>query len=358
MKKVFSFLLILLFAAGCEKMLLEPIEDNPKTNFETLWKILDENYALFPVKKVNWDSLHIVYGNKITTTTSPEDLWEICSDLVRTLNDGHVVLFGKHYTNFTFSTETFFRPMGDFNLALVISKFLINVKSAGDGIITYGNIKPGFSNKKIGYINVTTLGASSLRRNWPTDLVKVLNDLSDSDAMIIDLRTVGGGLKTNVPIFASYFVDREFTYFYQQEKTGPGHYDFGNPIPLSVSPAKDGPTFTKKIALLTNRFSASAAEHTSQIFKFLPYATQIGDTTEGAFGDVVTRGELPNGWTFYYPVRLTKTPEGFCPEGVGIAPAIYQENTKADADNGIDRVMDKSNRKFKSLDYLNYVFSL
>jgi hypothetical protein len=342
MKKILPFLLVLLLTAGCKKMLLGPNEDNPKSNFEALWKTLDENYALFPVKKVNWDSLHIVYGNKITSTTSQEELWNVCGNLLRTLNDGHVVLFNIGITDAIFSTEVFTRPLGDFNLAFIKSKYLVNAQSAGDGIITYGTIKPGFTNLKIGYINISTLGASSVRQHWPTDLAKVLNDLYDSDAMIIDIRNVGGGLKTNVPLFASYFVNREFTYFYQQEKTGPGHYDFGNPMPLSVSPNTAGPTFTKKIVLLTNRFSASAAEHTSQIFKYLPYATQIGDTTEGAFGDVVARGELPNGWTFLYPQKLTKTPEGFCPEGFGIPPAIYQENTKADIDNGIDKVMNKA----------------
>ncbi len=342
MKKIFPFFLALLLMLGCEEMLLGPNEDNPKSNFEALWKTLDQNYALFPVKKVNWDSLHVVHGNEITPNTSQEDLWNICSSLLRPLNDGHVVLFNKGITKAFFSTEVFNRPFGDFNPGLVISKFLDNVQSAGDGMITYGKVKSDFTQLKIGYVNIINLGASDKRQNWPTDMAKVLNDLSDSDALIIDLRNVGGGLKTNVPIFASYFVNREFTYFYQQEKTGPGHYDFGNPVPLSISPAKDGPTFTKKIALLTNRFTASAGEHTSQIFKYLPYATQIGDTTEGAFGDVVTRGEMPNGWTFLYPVKLTRTPEGFCPEGIGIAPAIYQENTAADAAKGIDKVMNKA----------------
>ncbi|MGE5458320.1 MAG: peptidase, partial [Methanococcaceae archaeon] len=92
MKKIYSFLLVLLLTAGCENMILGPNEDTPKSNFEALWKTLDENYALFPVKKVNWDSLHIVYGNKITSSTSQEELWNICSGLLRTLNDGHVVL--------------------------------------------------------------------------------------------------------------------------------------------------------------------------------------------------------------------------------------------------------------------------
>ncbi|MDX9924987.1 MAG: S41 family peptidase [Ignavibacteriaceae bacterium] len=339
MKKLFLLLLVLLLIPGCEEMLLGPNEDNPRTNFEALWNTLDKSYALFPVKKVNWDELHSFYGDKITSLTSQDELWNICSDLIRTLDDGHVVLFNKRITNATFSTSVFNRPLGDFNLDFIKSKYLDNVQSAGDGMITYGKIKPGFSNIKIGYINIVALAASSKRQRWPFDLAQVLNDLSDSDAMIIDLRNVGGGLKTNVPIFSSFFVDREFTYFYQQEKIGPGHFDFGERFPLSVSPNPAGPTFTKKIALLTNRFSASAAEHTSQIFKYLPYATQIGDTTEGAFGDVVTRGELPNGWTFLYPIRLTKTPEGFCPEGVGIAPDIYQPNTKQDIDLGIDKIM-------------------
>jgi hypothetical protein len=50
---------------SCEEMLLGPEPENtPKSNFEIFWKRFDENYALFPVKNVNWDSLHTVFDQE------------------------------------------------------------------------------------------------------------------------------------------------------------------------------------------------------------------------------------------------------------------------------------------------------
>ena len=231
--------------------------------------------------------------------------------------------------------------MIDFSLNLVENKFVPNFKTAGDGYFIYGKIGSSFTGRDIGYIYIASFASSNSGNgsDWAYDIDKILRELQDCDAIIIDLRNNGGGLKSTGWIIASTFVDREFTYFYQQEKTGPGHNDFGPKIPLIISPRKGVVNFTKKIALLTNRFSASGSEHFAQLCKNLSYSTQIGDTTFGCFGDILKTGELPNGWTFRYPCRLTTTPEGYCPEGTGIIPDVLVENTKRDIDAGNDRVM-------------------
>jgi C-terminal processing protease CtpA/Prc len=158
--------------------------------------------------------------------------------------------------------------------------------------------------------------------------------------MILDVRNNGGGLVATLRIVASAFIDRSILYFYQRVKTGPGHNDFGPPIPLVVSPRSGAPGYGKRIAFLTNRFSASGSEHLTQIFRTLGNVTQIGDTTFGAFGDIISIAELPNGWTFSYPCRLTTTPEGKCYEGIGIVPDVLIRNSAADINAGFDRVMD------------------
>ncbi len=241
-------------------------------------------------------------------------------EMLTHLNDGHVTLFNKGISKWYSSSEISRRKIEDFSLDLVKNKFLANIKTAGDGYFTYGIIKSLLISKKIGYIYIATFAASNTGNGyeWSYDIDKIIQEFYDCDAMIIDLRNNGGGLKITGKIIASVFVDREITYFYQQEKTGAGHNDFGEPLPLTVFPRKDVPNFTKKIALLTNRLSASGSEHFSQLFKNLSYSTQIGDTTYGCFGDIIGTGTLPNGWTFSYPCRLTKTPEGFCPKELGL----------------------------------------
>jgi C-terminal processing protease CtpA/Prc len=104
----------------------------------------------------------------------------------------------------------------------------------------------------------------------------------------------GRGLVVTLQIIASAFIDHSILYFYQRAKTGPKHNDFGSPIPLVVSPRPGAPGYTKSIALLTNRFSASGSEHIRQIFKTLTTVTRRGDTTFGAFGDIINIAQLPS----------------------------------------------------------------
>jgi carboxyl-terminal processing protease len=336
--KLIIILLLSLCFMSCEEILLGPQEENsPKNNFEIMWKTLDENYALFPVKKVNWDSLHTFYGNQITSSTTDTQLWDILSKLIQQLDDGHVVLINKGISKIAQSTHIVNRKVNDFSLDVIKNNYLENIKTAGYGYFTYGKVK----NTNIGYIYLSTFAGSTYGNgsDWAFDIDKIVSELYNCDGMIIDLRNNGGGLKSTGATIVSAFLDRTVTYFYQQEKTGPGHYDFGKPIPLTVSPRAGITAYTKKIALLTNRFSASGSEHFTQVMRYLPYAAQIGDTTLGCFGDIVGNTELPNGWVFWYPVRLTTTPEGFSPEGIGMIPDYLVENTEQDIKLKNDKVM-------------------
>jgi len=336
-----SVLLLSGLFVGCEKMLLGPEpEDAARSNFEILWKTLDENYALFTAKRINWDSLHIVYGSKITTTTTESELWDIVTAMMSHLDDGHVVIVNKDRSKVFSASHMANIPATDFSLDLVKNKYLSTVTVAGAGYLAYGKLRSA----NTGYIAISSFAASNAGNgiDWAYDIDRAVQQLYDTDAMIIDVRNNGGGLRVTGNIINSAFIDRDLTYFYQRLKTGPGHDDFGAPRPISISPRPGVPRFTKRIVLLTNRFSGSGSEYTAQVFKNLSYSTQIGDTTFGAFGEITMVAQLPNGWTFWYPCTMTTTPDGRCPEGIGILPDILVRNTRADITAGNDKVLESA----------------
>ena len=57
------FLSALLLCTACVDE--DQFADNPKGNFEALWKIMDEHYCFFQEKGVDWDSIHTVYAQQI-----------------------------------------------------------------------------------------------------------------------------------------------------------------------------------------------------------------------------------------------------------------------------------------------------
>ena len=52
-------LLASFFLAACKDT--DEYTVDPRTNFEALWKILDENYCFFDYKQVDWDEVHDRY---------------------------------------------------------------------------------------------------------------------------------------------------------------------------------------------------------------------------------------------------------------------------------------------------------
>ena len=338
MKNIVTIILASVLIIGCEEKLLGPdAENTPQANFAILWKTFDEKYSLFTAKQINWDSLHAVYNEAVTPSTTDDQLWNVCTWLLSNLDDGHVVLINRDVSKIFSAGKVGQRRMDDFSLDLIKQKFLTACKVVGDGRVTYGRV----NNSNIGYIHVSSFAATTSGNgfDWAYDIDSAVAELYDCDGMIVDLRNNGGGLRNTGDIIVSAFIDREITYLYQRLKTGPRHDDFGPIREISISPRPNTKTYTKKIALLTNRFSASGSECAAQVFKNLSYSTQIGDTTYGVFGEITSNVELPNGWVFWFPCTLTTTPDGVCHEGVGIIPDRLVENTARDIAAGRDNVL-------------------
>ena len=329
--------LTVLLLAGCERMLIGPDpEDTAGSNFDVLWKTLDEKYGLFPVTDVDWNSLYGLYRSQIDESTTDNELWNICCQLLAPLENGHITLQIKGATKYFTPEFPDVEIFNGFNIDVVRSRYLSGPVKTGEGNITYGRI----NETNLGYICIHSFGGASNGRDWVRDMADVVTEFSGCDGIIIDVRNNGGGFTRNDLYAASLFIDRDITYYYSRLKTGPGHDDFGDRIAKIVYPRSDVPGFTKKNVVLTNRFTASGAEAFTLICKNLPYSTQIGDTTIGAIGEVSHVAQMPNGWILKYPCSLTVLADGTSPENIGIAPDILINNTMRDVNAGRDRVVE------------------
>ncbi|MEY2832155.1 MAG: hypothetical protein RLZZ574_1413, partial [Cyanobacteriota bacterium] len=54
-----------------------PISNDPQTNFDVFWDNFAENYALFPIKDVDWSAVKEEARSQITSETTQEELFEI-----------------------------------------------------------------------------------------------------------------------------------------------------------------------------------------------------------------------------------------------------------------------------------------
>ena len=66
--------------------------DDPVSVFDNLWKKVDQQYAFFDVKGIDWDSVRAVYRPMVTDDMDKEDLFDVCAAMLNTLRDGHTNL--------------------------------------------------------------------------------------------------------------------------------------------------------------------------------------------------------------------------------------------------------------------------
>ena len=123
-----------------------------------------------------------------------------------------------------------------------------------------------------------------------------------------------------------------------KKRNGPGHNNFEKTLSWYVE-AEGGSQYTKPVLLLTSSRTISAGETFSFAMRENSIVTQVGDTTAGAFSEVVIF-QLYNGWLFTVSVGDYRGSDGKSYEGIGIAPHIYSKNQKADVLAGKDKTLE------------------
>ena len=74
----------------------EERQDTPTGNFEALWSIIDEHYCFFDYKQqaygLDWQEVHHKYKVRVSDKMSETQLFEVLTDMLAELRDGHVNL--------------------------------------------------------------------------------------------------------------------------------------------------------------------------------------------------------------------------------------------------------------------------
>lgn len=330
--KQIVFLLIMLFGGVIfTSCIREDVSGgSPEANFESLWKIIDEQYCFLEYKKqeygLDWDEVHERYAKRITSSMGSEALFEVLSEMVNELRDGHVNLHSSLASSqYREWFDAYPRNFSDSIQSIYLRKDYIN--SSG---LTYQILE-----NNIGYIYCESFSDGIGDGN----LDQTLNRLAVCDGLILDVRNNGGGNLTTAQKLAARFTDEKVLVGYMCHKKGPGHADFSEPKPVFLEPS-NGIRWQKKVVVLTNRRSYSATNDFVNSMKQLPHVTILGDKTGGGSG-LPFSSELPNGWS----IRFSASPM-FDPEmnqlEFGIAPDRKVDMTSEDMRRGKDTMIEQA----------------
>lgn len=327
---LFFITILAICSFNCTDTLLGEDQDESYSSiFNLIWTEFDEQYASFDQKSINWDSLYTVYYPLATSAKNDDQLFGVITEMLDQLDDSHVSIDNTKKLH-TSGFEDELESTSQFNLAIT-SDYLSEPGKYKDFTAYYNGFYYGKIDS-IGYIFITGFDDSE-GSNWADGIDQIISELSGTKGLIIDLRVNPGGTDVVAHRIASAFASEKRVAYKVKTRNGPKHTDFDSPKTWYLDPSSTQ-TYTKPIAVLTNRYVVSAAEVFLLLIKSQDHVTQIGDTTSGAFSDVSFTKFLPNGWSFELSHQLYMNPDGTSPEGIGCIPDIYVVNEDLYTDTG------------------------
>lgn len=216
--------------------------------------------------------------------------------------------------------------------------------------INYGFTEVKILEGNIGYLNLRTFADIKYAEETAT---ATMNFLSNTNAIIIDLRTNGGGVPTMMQLLSSYFFDETpvlLSDFYERKTdTKTQLYSFAK-----VAGKRSA---NKPIYILTSKQTFSAAEAFTYTLKHLGKAIVVGEITQGG-ANRTKRINLNDEFTISVPYiksihPITKTNW----EGKGVQPDIETNEKGAFVYaylNAIQKTVKSNNNAF--LNKIGYAF--
>ena len=320
--------------------------------FNKLWRKIDNHYASFEIKGINWQESYDWIKPKISKDLTQEQLMDTLTLMLKPFNDGHVgvsmiKLFPLRFSKgFVAERESYFYKEF-YNDSLRQSLF----QTTNSTLIEYGfdSLQPGYSNDKnildfskstdIGYIHMSHMSGISKRRTKIL-MKQILIECANYRGMIIDVRDNKGGYPKVGDQIAGGFINEKIHVSNDYKRKKKNHHSFRKPKPYYCKPICKNP-FVGTVIILTNDRTRSAGDSFVMSLMDLPNVTIIGDRTEGILGEAKI-GFLPYGWIYGVNNYKILSPDGVNYEDIGIPPDTFIQNKLSDLERDRDPLIDKS----------------
>lgn len=317
--------------APCQQVLSDAQKKDPIYNFEVFAETVQENYAFMELNHLSWEALYTEQKAKLLANPTNTTLYTVLEETQERLNDNHAYLEADDQTYAALEAlivqeemdvaQSDVPEIGDFQIAQQVARHHLKKEMTQDSWLLHW----GALENAIGYIQIKSMwlhadleisprliesegfvGAyvQTFQNMYEGDYIdkevagirktmqRVMADLSDMDAIVLDVRFNGGGQDAVSFEILRWFNDEKRPIVHQKLKYGSG---FSPTTILELDGMENA--FTRPIYILTSPQTGSAAEAFTIATLSLPHAKRIGAATSGALSTALEK-QLPNGWSF------------------------------------------------------------
>jgi carboxyl-terminal processing protease len=333
----------------CVPSLKEARFERPEFIFDLFWQTFADHYAFFEERGVNWNRVRDDFRPRVRADMTPGDLFDLFSEMLGPLNDGHVNLYLGSQRRFSPGINSLIpalrrefdrlKPLSDFgayvgewvNSQKAAASALVNgdIRKAANDTIWWGHI-----DDDIGYVNIYVLTGFVQDAAWSNRaqqlaivddaFEEILVAFRDKRALILDLTHNQGGFDAAGELIAGRFADRARDVLTIQP--------FGTPTSkaetVTVVPS-ERTRFTRPVFVLTSEVTVSAGEGLVMMLRAFPHVTHVGQRTRGYMSGILNK-PLPASLAVSVTSQVIRLPDGESFEARGIPPKVPVDVFPAD----------------------------
>lgn len=332
--------------------------NTPLTNFDIFARTFSDHYILFEDKGIDWPRVVAGARAKVTSRTTPTELFDILKGMIAPLHDAHVSLsapalklragFGRQGTDSLLQLGS-----EQFRNVEVPRAFEPTAKMLKGPLRSWceGQVWSGWIDDSTGYLRLLSFSGYSTGPTYRDELANLEIALDSVlvpglKRLVIDVRINMGGADPLGLAIASRLATAEYVAYVKEARSDPNNRKAWTPgQPSRVVPAVGRRTFRGPVAILTSGLTISAGEtFTQAMMGRQPAVFRIGEPTQGVFSDVLGR-RLPNGFRFGLPNEVFRTLDGKTFDGPGIppthpVPVFSTEDRRSGRDGALEKALE------------------
>jgi len=354
--------------SGQPKTCNEMLENTPLNNYAVFWQTFAEQFALFPLYRIDWVAIDRKYRPTVTPSTSPKELFGILRAMILPFHNAHTNInaasIGRQYLGYRPVSEIGRRLRSTdalsieailvlFNQEAQRSKAIIESRYSIGPLRPYANAKIDFGMLKdsIAYLRILAFEGYTKNGSFEQDVAALQETLDEvftgaerMKGLIIDVRVNTGGADPLALAIASRLASAKYLAYSKVTRdnlSGPPHFTAPQSVWVDVS---ERPGYRGSLVLLIGPETISGGETFAMaLMGRTPRVTFVGENTQGVFSDVWGR-KLPNGWTFGVPTELylTNSDKSFDRQGVPPdirVPVFSKADLNAVRDGALERAI-------------------